>query len=67
MARNHRTRTVPDVTALAGGPALGRMGRMGRGLRVGLLGGSFNPAHGGHLNLSLAALKRLELDRVWCW
>jgi nicotinate-nucleotide adenylyltransferase len=33
--------------------------------RVGLLGGSFNPAHGGHLHISLEALKRLGLDEVW--
>jgi nicotinate-nucleotide adenylyltransferase len=33
-------------------------------LRIGLLGGSFNPAHAGHLAISLEALKRLELDRV---
>lgn len=37
----------------------------GHRLRVGLLGGSFNPAHGGHLSISLDALKRLRLDRVW--
>jgi len=30
-----------------------------------LLGGSFNPAHGGHVNLSLEALRRLGLDEVW--
>src|SRR5688500_16947189 len=35
-------------------------------LGVGLLGGSFNPAHQGHLAISLEALKRLNLDRV-CW
>lgn len=34
-------------------------------LRIGLLGGSFNPAHEGHLAISLEALKRLRLDRVW--
>lgn len=34
-------------------------------LRIGLLGGSFNPAHAGHLAISLEALKRLRLDRVW--
>lgn len=34
------------------------------GLRVGLLGGSFNPAHQGHLHLSLWALAALRLDRV---
>ena len=33
--------------------------------RVGILGGSFNPAHGGHRRLSLAALHRLRLDAVW--
>jgi nicotinate-nucleotide adenylyltransferase len=30
-----------------------------------LLGGSFNPAHGGHLHISLMALQRLDLDEVW--
>lgn len=33
--------------------------------RIGLLGGSFNPAHGGHLHVSLLALQRLDLDEVW--
>lgn len=32
---------------------------------VGLLGGSFNPAHGGHRHISLYALKMLRLDAVW--
>ena len=36
-----------------------------RRLRVGLLGGSFNPAHDGHLAISREALKRLRLDQVW--
>jgi nicotinate-nucleotide adenylyltransferase len=35
------------------------------GRRVGLLGGSFNPAHDGHLHISLLALKLLDLDHVW--
>lgn len=35
------------------------------GLRVGLYGGSFNPAHAGHLHVSRTALRRLRLDRVW--
>ena len=39
--------------------------RTPRHRRVGLLGGSFNPAHGGHLHLSLAALRHLDLDAVW--
>ena len=33
--------------------------------RVGLLGGSFNPAHGGHRRISLFARKALGLDEVW--
>ncbi|MHA1151922.1 MAG: nicotinate-nucleotide adenylyltransferase [Alphaproteobacteria bacterium] len=37
----------------------------GPGRRIGLLGGSFNPAHQGHLDISRTALKRLGLDQVW--
>lgn len=33
--------------------------------RIGLLGGSFNPAHGGHRRISLFALEALALDEVW--
>ncbi|MGE0726040.1 MAG: nicotinate-nucleotide adenylyltransferase [Alphaproteobacteria bacterium] len=33
--------------------------------RIGLLGGSFNPAHDGHRHLSLWALRRLRLDAIW--
>lgn len=39
--------------------------RRWRGLRIGLLGGSFNPAHEGHRHISLLALHRLRLDCVW--
>jgi len=35
------------------------------GMRIGLLGGSFNPPHQAHRAISLFALKRLQLDRVW--
>jgi nicotinate-nucleotide adenylyltransferase len=35
------------------------------GMRVGLLGGSFNPPHLAHRSISLFAIKRLKLDRVW--
>lgn len=33
--------------------------------KIGLLGGSFNPAHAGHREISLAALDWLALDAVW--
>jgi nicotinate-nucleotide adenylyltransferase len=33
--------------------------------RIGILGGSFNPAHSGHRAISLAALDALGLDEVW--
>jgi nicotinate-nucleotide adenylyltransferase len=35
------------------------------GLRIGLFGGSFNPPHEAHRAVSLLALKKLGLDRVW--
>ncbi len=35
------------------------------GMRIGLLGGSFNPPHRAHRAVSLFAIKRLRLDRVW--
>src|SRR5437588_1590434 len=34
-------------------------------MRIGLLGGSFNPPHTAHRAISLFAIKRLKLDRVW--
>ncbi len=37
----------------------------GRRARIGLLGGSFNPAHDGHRHVALAALRKLSLDQVW--
>jgi len=33
--------------------------------RIGLLGGSFNPAHPGHRHISLQAMRVLGLDEVW--
>lgn len=37
----------------------------GPGQRIGLFGGSFNPAHRGHYMVALYALKTLQLDWVW--
>ena len=36
-----------------------------QGMRIGLLGGSFNPPHEAHRAISRFALARLQLDRVW--
>ncbi len=35
------------------------------GLRIGLLGGSFNPPHAAHRAITLLAMKKLRLDAVW--
>ena len=36
------------------------------GMRVGLFGGSFDPAHEGHAHVARTVVKRLELDRlIW--
>lgn len=37
----------------------------GKGQRIGLFGGSFNPTHKGHVMVALYAMKRLQLDWVW--
>lgn len=39
--------------------------RAERGMTVGLLGGSFDPPHVGHVHISQEAIKRLALDAVW--
>lgn len=46
-------------------PAFARLPESKRGMRIGLLGGSFDPPHEGHLAVSLVALKALRLDQVW--
>jgi len=36
-----------------------------KGMVIGLLGGSFDPAHGGHVHLTEQAISRMGLDRIW--
>jgi nicotinate-nucleotide adenylyltransferase len=49
----------------AGRPPVLRLGfDLKPGMRVGLFGGSFNPAHEGHAHVAETALRRLRLDRV---
>ncbi|MCF3974576.1 nicotinate-nucleotide adenylyltransferase [Paracoccus salsus] len=35
------------------------------GMRIGLLGGSFDPAHAGHVHITRVAMRRFQLDRIW--
>src|SRR5215469_5685592 len=50
---------------ISGRPKVLRLGfDLKPGMRVGLFGGSFNPAHAGHAHVAETALRRLGLDRV---
>jgi nicotinate-nucleotide adenylyltransferase len=46
-------------------PSLTRLPDFRPGMRIGLFGGSFDPPHEGHREVSLAALALLGLDQVW--
>jgi|APCry1669189070_1035195.scaffolds.fasta_scaffold05512_2 nicotinate-nucleotide adenylyltransferase len=51
--------------ASAGRPAALRLGfTLSPGMRVGIYGGSFNPAHEGHAHVAETARQKLGLDRV---
>ncbi len=52
-------RPVPEA------PAINPLSPIWKGRRIGLLGGSFNPAHRAHLLVSRTAISRLGLDEVW--
>lgn len=34
-------------------------------MKIAILGGSFNPPHQGHINLSLEAKKMMDFDQIW--
>ncbi|HET9068037.1 MAG TPA: nicotinate-nucleotide adenylyltransferase [Amaricoccus sp.] len=42
-----------------------RLPHAGAGQRIGLLGGSFDPPHAGHVHITRWALRAFGLDRVW--
>jgi nicotinate-nucleotide adenylyltransferase len=46
-------------------PEVTRLPMAAPNMRIGLLGGSFNPPHAAHRAISLTALKRLGLNQVW--
>ena len=50
---------------MRGGGGFVRLPPFAAGQAIGLLGGSFNPPHAGHLLATRLALTRLRLDRVW--
>ena len=61
---------IRDNTAMCmrlspGRAIIAKPGEMTTPMRIGLLGGSFNPAHGGHRRVSLFARAALHLDEVW--
>ena len=54
------SKPIPSIT-----PPRYALPKASKGQRIGLLGGSFDPPHAGHLHISRAALKRFGLDEVW--
>ncbi len=64
VVRPARARRQPAATRSVEADPIPRFGDRRR-MRVGLLGGSFNPAHEGHRHVAELALRRLRLDQVW--
>jgi nicotinate-nucleotide adenylyltransferase len=62
VAALHAVAALNKVTSLSVAQAIPLYSN---GMRIGLLGGSFNPPHAAHRAISLFAIKRLKLDRVW--
>jgi len=60
-------KSAPREVAIPSAPPIwiAPPGPIADGMRIGLLGGSFNPPHQGHIHASKVALKRLHLDYVW--
>lgn len=57
---------MPDKSAAASfGSIKVKPPRIYEGQRIGVMGGTFNPPHGGHALVSRTALRRLQLDQLW--
>jgi len=64
VARGHALRALPTLPSLMS-PSLTHLPDFLPGMRIGLFGGSFDPPHEGHREVSIAALSLLDLDQVW--
>ena len=60
FVRLHFNAGLGDNGAMKAGLPIARPGQV-----IGLLGGSFDPAHAGHVHITRHALRRFALDRVW--
>ena len=60
-----RTQEPERLQRPAGPGVTVRLPASTRNMRIGLYGGSFDPAHSGHRLVAETALRRLRLDRVW--
>lgn len=56
---------MSKAASLSVGARVRRLELAYRGMRIGLFGGTFNPAHGGHAHVAETAQKRLGLHKVW--
>ena len=64
-AKSKKTLAKASIANMDKPPSSGRLPMAAPTMSIGLLGGSFNPAHEAHREISLTALKRLGLDQVW--
>ena len=62
MAPGRRAREISSLNMARG---IVRLPPHAPGMRIGLFGGSFDPAHAGHALVCAIALRRLKLDRLW--
>lgn len=56
---------MSKAASLSAGARVRRLELAYRGMRIGLFGGTFNPAHEGHAHVAETAQKRLGLHKVW--